>query len=933
MSGPLRLALMLCHLAYPALADDPFVVRNDDFGVGGTTGTCTIEIDGTGFDRSVTAQLDSSGGSTVPAEHYYRVGPELLYATFNLTPVAPGVYDVIVTKHTTSQSTRLQSSLTVVAGGGPHIELTVVDPDLDAAAISDGDGMAVPVEFQVVCFNSGINDAYVPLTELQSNCPFYETTTPLSEQADTALSRTYATWYPLPESGGSVPGRVLPNRGYWRSYWIARPGNDSAGNPNDGFECSLGQKYSKAEEVNWMTYLNLHEGVGPDNLNLVLEELYRHIALGDSDFHAMLSRNACLLDVTQGGADLSHYDLMRLEIDRSLASVTTSISGMLSAPSFDIPISHITLTAYNHDTGDSYKTTSWQDGSFAFHSMSAGSYEIFTERVLPQGDSTRLHVAAGEQITGVEIPVVMGNCVELSVVLAGEQSPLPDDSTVFVTYDCGNDCEEDWRTAPLPRFKQLWHFEGSDTLTISGLPDGQYKAIVDVPGFAEAHAVFTVGDTAPESIGVTIECVPGFSVAGTVCPDAAEVTNKTAILERTDDADDVFMHYAEWHQSDFSFPNVLPGTYKLSIAVPGYATVIRTMDISGQDTPVDLGSFDCVPERTLTVRWVGDWSDRTESAMAIVTDSLGNGICCAAVQLGVDFELGRMGEGQYTLCIFNSERVLYETRLQLDSQTRNELPISVADLPRDSGSSIAAAGIMDDLSALIEPIDVTPISVTRAPRMKCDSSPCGAYLSAFIKFNSDLLPLQQELNDAIYKYDQAKGQFFIAFTTWAACIATPTPRFIDLPCDRLRQFVIRACREANRQAFIANGIQKTAKELVAKRAEALEDFYECEVKACGACQDGFFRNPLHEVKECISCQDIEGQLRMVFVESRVKQLAIVDAAFRDPDEAYKLLQQLLLEQGQNNAALGEAFERQGCAQILGMTYIEIYARVTAEPLR
>lgn len=64
-------------------------------------------------DRTLTAHLASGSEIIAEAITYYRPGPENLFATFDLTQVAPGTYDVVIT-HRAGQVERIVNAFDVV---------------------------------------------------------------------------------------------------------------------------------------------------------------------------------------------------------------------------------------------------------------------------------------------------------------------------------------------------------------------------------------------------------------------------------------------------------------------------------------------------------------------------------------------------------------------------------------------------------------------------------------------------------------------------------------------------------------------------------------------------------------------------------------------------------------------------------------------------
>ena len=89
-------ALGTYNIHVDLFAADEIQVFDSSYGQGGTAGNRTIEINGLNFDRTVTAHLTNGTNVNIEASDYYRVDSEKLFATFDLTQVPPGVYDVVL---------------------------------------------------------------------------------------------------------------------------------------------------------------------------------------------------------------------------------------------------------------------------------------------------------------------------------------------------------------------------------------------------------------------------------------------------------------------------------------------------------------------------------------------------------------------------------------------------------------------------------------------------------------------------------------------------------------------------------------------------------------------------------------------------------------------------------------------------------------------
>jgi len=775
------LVCVLCLASGAVRAKTQFAVFDKDYGIGGTAGNYTIRVNGQGFDRTVSATLTNDQGSKHQAVQYYRVGPEILYATFDLTTALPGLYDVVVEKGSTAESLAIRPGLQVIAGGGGAIELLVVTPDESNPTLPTPVNDGSLIEFQIVCQNTGINDSYVPVIQFRSDQPFSEVEVPTIEDADMQVYQFNDIWYPFPQSDESCPGIVLPNSGYARSYWMESDGTDSGGKLLEGIEHSISHKYAEAEEINWVAYLKLHNGVTEQERFSIIEKLQSKMNNKVSSFYAMLSGNAQLVNREDLVNDLSYYHLVRLEIDKVLSSITTSISGRLSAASFETPISNISITANNLDTGEMFRTTSMYDGSFRFNNISGGSYEISTAEVLSLDGLTKVQVRNREQIAGLEIPVDNGYCVDLLVTLADELVQLPAGGTAFLTCKCEPDCDNASSSSKLPTFKRLWGFTESNTLRISGLFAGEYDVAVDIPGYAESFASFTLLEGSEGIEEIPVNCVPGITVTGTVTSEFGQVLDKFAVLEGADEGNSRHIHFAEWNDLRFEFQDVLPGNYKLSFSASGYATIVEQVDVEADSTSYEIGEYDVPPERMLSVRWTGGFANKGDDATAIIFDLRGNLIRALPIQIGTDFTIDRLAAQEYSFGIFDSGTGLFETVVNLADSQVTELQIR--------SSSMAGAVSRMTLSGMItseitlEEFDTTtcweldPIAdddnlTPLLPFVEndCSATLCKAQLHKVLELRETVIKVSQQIFNTHDLIDVAKAKLLeICLTYKALC--------------------------------------------------------------------------------------------------------------------------------------------------------------------
>ncbi|MCA9078785.1 MAG: Ig-like domain-containing protein, partial [Planctomycetaceae bacterium] len=161
---PLGTASLQADLLVPG----EFSVVDSFFGQGGTAGNRTIEINGVNFDRSIEVTLTNGTNNVAEAISYYRVGPEKLYATFNLTSVIPGQYDVMLS-NAAGQDVVLTGAFDVLQGGGSSNKPSVTAPPAFRRVFHEP---LVHFPFTVSWENAGLNDALTPVLQIVSSEPF-----------------------------------------------------------------------------------------------------------------------------------------------------------------------------------------------------------------------------------------------------------------------------------------------------------------------------------------------------------------------------------------------------------------------------------------------------------------------------------------------------------------------------------------------------------------------------------------------------------------------------------------------------------------------------------------------------------------------------------------------------------------------------------------
>ena len=124
---------------------------------GGNAGQATTRFRGAGFSNDLTIELIPPAGSPVAATSQYYVDDTDVWATFDLTGVAPGTYDIKLTQPGGAFAL-LEDSFFVQPAGGADLGLDLIAPS--AVRPSRVDMMTIQVE------NRGLNDSLAPTVVL-----------------------------------------------------------------------------------------------------------------------------------------------------------------------------------------------------------------------------------------------------------------------------------------------------------------------------------------------------------------------------------------------------------------------------------------------------------------------------------------------------------------------------------------------------------------------------------------------------------------------------------------------------------------------------------------------------------------------------------------------------------------------------------------------
>ncbi|MTJ30493.1 S8 family serine peptidase, partial [Aphanizomenon sp. UHCC 0183] len=443
-----------------------FAVLDTDFGLGGTAGNRTIEINGNKFDRSVKAYLRDGNGVEFGAEAYYFVDSTLFYPTFNLTQTTSGIYDVVV-KNAEGDIFIVDDGFEVVNGGGADLRTYLDVPESVRRPQHDPAGH---FQGKIGWYNQGLNDAYSPVLEVSStapisldpdNIPIVGTAgEPFPGWDVTYLFGSSFNHYGAVEGDGP-PGIIMPGQGDLLPFY-------GAVDPNPESIYTEVNIFQLSDPYPWE---DVRDKIQPalmsdEEFEPIWEQLITQVGTTWGDYLEMLSRNANLLPEDLLNSQ-NTYDLIELELSKVIASVGTSISGNLFASNFDIELAGLGIEAKNTVTGDSFSTFTLNDGSFIFEKLTHGAYKFQIQDYLFSSETSQLiELEKDEAITGLTLDLEPGRLISGQVTQPTDSKPgLLNDTSIYL-----------FKNDNLIQSKQV---NSGGKFTFKGLESGVYTIVLD----------------------------------------------------------------------------------------------------------------------------------------------------------------------------------------------------------------------------------------------------------------------------------------------------------------------------------------------------------------------------------------------------------------------------------------------------------------------
>ncbi|MCA2657680.1 MAG: carboxypeptidase regulatory-like domain-containing protein, partial [Microcystis sp. M049S2] len=565
-----------------------FSVFDSDYGQGGNVGKRTIEINGAKFDRSVTVSLRDEAGVTGSAIKTLYEDSTKAYATFDLTGLAPGEYDIIV-ENGQGQEIILADALEVVDGGGANV-VTQVD-----APISVGRNRGY--SFTVSWYNNGINDAPTPLLRVENTVPFG------FHPGDTSAGSSY-NFFGFDQEE-KLPGILLPGQIETVTFF------GYSDNQVGDYIVSVNRLYKdETAPFDWdvlRPQLKTSEFTDVE-FESIFAQLISQVGNTNGDYLRMLAENAALIPEELGSPN-NVGDLLEIEFSQARAAIGTSLTGTILANSLDIDISGRKVIATNTNTGVAVSTITLNDGSFIFDDLAEGTYsfEVQSAQIAEQMPLT-VTVNANEALSGLEITINNGASVKGQITDATINNPLLD---TFVKLYQGDEVVATVQP------------DGAGYYTIMGLSPGNYTLEVEAPN--RSRTWISNLNLTNQIVTQNVALTPEAKVSGTVVDASGQSLDDVLIIAQLEATLPNSQFFSSSDNGAFTVGVLSAGTYDITIVTPDGSlapTVVENVIVpaSGEinlgtvtlSPPVSPNAISQVDSGVIQSLTIPDWLDLLE---------------------------------------------------------------------------------------------------------------------------------------------------------------------------------------------------------------------------------------------------------------------------------------------------------------------------------
>lgn len=534
-----------------------FGVLTQQFGTAGSEGDYTLRAIGANFDSTITARLVDGQGFELAAKSHHLDDPTRLYATFDLRGVAPGTYDVVFTNAAEVEVT-VPRSLTVIAS--PAADASAVIPRVIVpSAVRLGAAYSFTVEWE----NTSQNDAYAPLLTVGNSVPFG-----LSSTDRDSLGTRY-TFLGVNTQGG--PAGIL-RPGQRESITFYGYSNIEAGNYTVFADREI-KDLGAAFDWESLRPDLIPAGMSDEEFEPIYDSIVATTGLTSGDYLSLLSRQANLLPEELGDRR-NPIDLLALIVADTIASMGTSIRGVVSQNDLSGNLAGQNILALNSEDGTRYASVILMDGSFVFPTVTPGNYRFALDNLLIL-DSVA--VANGQAVTAVVHPTAGATIAGVithsneGIGIAGVQVTTTFRfSEQFVTRTTFTD--------------------SSGRFSLTGLPEGTYRVLAQPP--ADAIVTGTVSVAAGAIAQLNLSAQHSGSMAGAVRDAVTGAAIPAALVTAAPQlGSGPSLSIATAEDGSFVLSGLSVGMYSIRVDASGYTAATNDSVIveAGAATTMNIG--------------------------------------------------------------------------------------------------------------------------------------------------------------------------------------------------------------------------------------------------------------------------------------------------------------------------------------------------------
>jgi len=514
----------------------------------GNGGTATIMLFGGGFREGLEAQLHSGGGTAVVTTTAVVQDSGTAVASFDLSGVAAGVYDVAVVQE--GEESILAAALTVMDGGEGLLEARILLPD----QVRIGRPFQAMVEYE----NVGTVDITAPLLVLESsaNNPMW-----MGEDCETCREdnlQLLAIPTDRPSAGVLPPGK---------SYSVR------FNTITEIVDARYTISYKPADSTDPLDWEALKADVRPEGVSALWDEAWEAMTawIGDT-YGAYITALTEAADEAQSyGLELQSVpDLLGFMVFREMESLPgASLRGTVYTSAGYETLGQVTLELNDilSSSEKTYLAEAWYDGRFSFRDVPTGIYSLRVLDYLPYPWG-EVSIPAAEELQVLVWPTggVAGRIVDTDGVPI-EGALVSAESLAL-------------------RGVHAAQTNAEGRYTIAGVPSGAIYLTVDAAGHV-APEVQTLEVTDGETTGFSLALEAGGSLQGYVQASDGSPVAGAGILVRLEDSG-VGKSATTAADGSFLVEGLAAGSYVVTSGAQGHGgTVVTGVTVANGETTAE----------------------------------------------------------------------------------------------------------------------------------------------------------------------------------------------------------------------------------------------------------------------------------------------------------------------------------------------------------